>query len=622
MAQKRSKTSKIFAWVIVLILVLGLAGFGIQDVLRSSGRNEVASFGNQTISSDDYVRMIQQETRNLSQQIGTNLTFSQAQVLGVAQLALQKLISSAILDQTLEDLGISQSDALLKKSIKENPAFLDIAGRFSAEQYQDVLLNVNLQPHEYEAILRKELSRTLLAELMYTKLLDDKDTNNLIAGYFLEERVADVLVLRERSLDENVSVSDPEILSFYRESKDVFTQPKTTKISYVYLAPEDISQDQTVTEQEIRQAYDAQKEMFDIPEKRNIDQIFFDDKQTADTALESKATKTASFENILEQRGLKNDDVSIGDVTKSELPLEAQDELFSASVPSVIGPIKTSLGYALYRVNNSIPAIVKTYDSEYQSIKNDIALRKAQEELNEIMSFANDEIAGGLTLEDIASSTKMTFGKLDIFSGAILPEFAKSSTFQAMLTSGKKYASDVDLDASGAIFSIRIDNVVEPFVRDFESVKLLAKQKAFTKKLINKLEMKATLLIENIKMNDMSLSNVATNTKYELIQDQKLKRFDTVEKLPSEFSKALFSLKENDFKIISGENKIFIILLKTVIPGNIESEDGLLISEQLNKQFLTSREQDIFSAFVNGLKVEHSLSISQKTIDSTIARFN
>ncbi|MDG2474768.1 MAG: SurA N-terminal domain-containing protein, partial [Paracoccaceae bacterium] len=157
----RSKTSKTFAWIIVFILVIGLAGFGIQDVLRSSGKNEVASFGNQKISSDDYVRMIQQEIRNLSQQFGTNLTFEQAQSLGVAQTALQKLISSAVLDQTLEDLGISQSDSTLENSIKNNAAFLDIAGRFSAEKYRDVLLNVNLQPNEYEKILRKELSREL-----------------------------------------------------------------------------------------------------------------------------------------------------------------------------------------------------------------------------------------------------------------------------------------------------------------------------------------------------------------------------------------------------------------------------------------------------------------------------
>ena len=148
----RSKTSKTFAWIIVVILVIGLAGFGIQDVLRSSGRNEVASFGNQKISSDDYVRMIQQEIRNVSQQLGTNLTFSQAQSIGITQIALQKLISSAILDQILEDLGISQSNSNLERSIKNNTAFTDIAGRFSGEKYRDTLLNVNLQPNEYEQI--------------------------------------------------------------------------------------------------------------------------------------------------------------------------------------------------------------------------------------------------------------------------------------------------------------------------------------------------------------------------------------------------------------------------------------------------------------------------------------
>ena len=82
MASIRSKTSKTFGWIIVFILVIGLAGFGIQDVLRSSGQNEVATFGNQKITSDDYVRMIQQEIRNLSQQFGTNLTFTQAESFG------------------------------------------------------------------------------------------------------------------------------------------------------------------------------------------------------------------------------------------------------------------------------------------------------------------------------------------------------------------------------------------------------------------------------------------------------------------------------------------------------------------------------------------------------------
>ena len=207
----RSKTSKTFAWIIVVILVIGLAGFGIQDVLRSSGRNEVASFGNQKISSDDYVRMIQQEIRNVSQQVGTNLTFSQARTFGVTQTALQKLISSAILDQTMEDLGISQSNSNLEKSIKNNSAFTDIAGRFSSEKYQNTLLNVNLQPNEYEEILRKELSRNLLLKLTANNLSFDENIEKLIASYFLEERVADIIILKKKDIKNlNITVTGLE----------------------------------------------------------------------------------------------------------------------------------------------------------------------------------------------------------------------------------------------------------------------------------------------------------------------------------------------------------------------------------------------------------------------------
>jgi peptidyl-prolyl cis-trans isomerase D len=135
----------------------------------------VATFGDQKISSDDYVRMIQQETRSLSQRFGTQLSFSQAQNLGVAQVALQKLISSAILDQTVVDLGFSQSDIILKEAIQKNIAFEDIAGRFDPKKYEDVLLNVNLKPVEYEEILRKELSRNIFLNLTSTKIvMDDK----------------------------------------------------------------------------------------------------------------------------------------------------------------------------------------------------------------------------------------------------------------------------------------------------------------------------------------------------------------------------------------------------------------------------------------------------------------
>ena len=115
----KSKTSKVFAWVIVVLLVLGLAGFGIQDVIRSSGSQEIALVGEQKISPDDFIRTIQQEINAISKQVGTKITFQQAKSFGVSQIALQKLLTIAILDQASSDLNISRSNKTLLQFIEK-----------------------------------------------------------------------------------------------------------------------------------------------------------------------------------------------------------------------------------------------------------------------------------------------------------------------------------------------------------------------------------------------------------------------------------------------------------------------------------------------------------------------
>ena len=623
MASRRSKTSKFFAWVIVFILVIGLAGFGIQDVLRSSGTNEVVTFGEQEISSEDYVRMIQQETRNLSQRFGTQLSFSQAQSLGVAQVALQKLISSAILDQTVKDLGFSQSDKTLKNAIQNNPAFNDIAGRFDPQQYKDVLLNINLNPSKYEEILRKELSRNLFLNLTSTKIIMDNETKELIVAYLLEERVSDIITLTKDDLDDNnFDVSLSEMKDFYEKFKDLFKQSETKKISYIYLSPQDITENQEVSRQEIETNFLAKQDVINTPERRDIDQIFFTDKKSAQTMLSSESTKLISFDKALQTRGLTKNDVSLGEVSKNELPLSAQKAVFEPSAPKVVGPFETELGLAVYRVNKIIPAVTKTLDDYYETLKNEIALKKASDDLNILLNRINDEIAAGSSLEDIAKTTEMVFGKLEVFMGAELPDFANTPAFRAMVQSGNSYASDVQFNEDGGILSLRIDETLEPFLKEFSVVEELVKAKALEKKIISKLESKAMEIVDEQKRMGQNLSDLDQNSSYQIKKNKRISRFMKLDDLPEGFTKEVFSLKKNEFKVILDTTKAYVIQVSDIISKKIESEASILLKEQISAQFITSLEQDLVSALIDGLETNHILFISQKAVDAAIERFN
>ena len=100
-------------------------------------------------------------------------------------------------------------------------------------------------------------------------------------------------------------------------------------------------------------------------------------------------------------------------ITINNLPKDTQSKVLSVDKPGVIGPFKTELGFVVYRINSISAPVVKTLADEYENLKARIGTTKATEELARIMTFVNDELAGGLTLEEIANSTQMEYGKLE-----------------------------------------------------------------------------------------------------------------------------------------------------------------------------------------------------------------
>ena len=70
MASLKGNISKFFAWIMVSIVIISLAGFGIQDViLGSTGRN-IATVGKEKISINEFLRSVENELLNFSKQKG------------------------------------------------------------------------------------------------------------------------------------------------------------------------------------------------------------------------------------------------------------------------------------------------------------------------------------------------------------------------------------------------------------------------------------------------------------------------------------------------------------------------------------------------------------------------
>ena len=160
MASGNNKVTKTAVWILMAMLIVGLAGFGATNL--SGNLRTVGSVGNETISVDDFAREMQQEMRAAEAQLGQPVTMEIARTMGLDQRAISRLITLGALDNEAWEMGLSLGDENLRDEVLQISAFQGPGGQFDRETYRLALENVGLSESEFEDDLRSETARTLL----------------------------------------------------------------------------------------------------------------------------------------------------------------------------------------------------------------------------------------------------------------------------------------------------------------------------------------------------------------------------------------------------------------------------------------------------------------------------
>ena len=130
---KKSSIGKTAMWGLMGLLFIGLGGFGAINL--SGNIRTIGSVGDKPIDVDSYARQMQQELNAISRQMGTAMSFTQAQQLGLDRAVLQRILRDRALDHEATQMGLSVGDELLRDRILEIPAFQGINGQFDRDGY-------------------------------------------------------------------------------------------------------------------------------------------------------------------------------------------------------------------------------------------------------------------------------------------------------------------------------------------------------------------------------------------------------------------------------------------------------------------------------------------------------
>ncbi|WP_119307493.1 SurA N-terminal domain-containing protein [Cohaesibacter haloalkalitolerans] len=474
----RSMASGFIAKILMLLLVLSFAIWGIADVFGRFGQSAIATVGDTEIDARDFQSELLLEVNSLSSRLGQRLTAAQTQAFGVPNQVLGRMINEATLNDLASTFNMGLSSTELAKRIAEEPAF-QTAGKFNRNQMALVLRNAGTTEDRY-VTNREELEvRRQLAQGLTGNSAISNTALKIFNDFSFEKRDIRYLALKEAGLDTIEDPSDEALKTYYEDNKVAFRAPEYRSFVVLKLEPGDIMDPSAVTDEDAKTYYESVSNRFVQPEKRQMQQILFGSKEDADAAL-AKIKAGASFDDIMAERNLTESDVDFGLMAKADIAdPAAADAIFSLDEGAVSDVVEGQFGFLLLRNVKTVPTQTSPFEDVKDQLKAEIAGDRANGEVMSVYDNVEDMRAGGSTLEEISQKLNLKLRTVTPISKAgeledgnkvtDLPEQEKLLT--SVFDTDVDYEADpIDIGNTGFAW-FRVTNIVASRDRDLDEVK-------------------------------------------------------------------------------------------------------------------------------------------------------
>ncbi|GGD33564.1 peptidyl-prolyl cis-trans isomerase [Sinisalibacter lacisalsi] len=614
MSMAQNKISRVFVWIIMGLVMVGLVGFGSFNFGGSV--SAIGKVGDTEISGDRYFRELNAQLNAFQAQIGERLSFAEAQSIGLDQAALETVINQVALENETARLGVSVGDEELAARIRDIDAFHGMSGGFDRETYNFVLQQSGLTAREFEQTLRSEVARTVLQGAVTNGIAVPPVYAEVLYGWAREARDFTWARLGPEALEAPVGTPDAATLAaFHEENPAIFTLPQARRITYAWLAPEDVIDDIEVSEADLRALYEARIDEYRMPERRLVERLVFGTEAEAEAAAAALETGDATFESLVAGRGLELADTDLGDVTEGELG-RAGAEVFALDGPGVAGPVMTDLGPALLRMNAILPARETSFEAAREDLRAEYAADAARRLLQDRMIELDDVLAAGATLEDLANAEGMRLETID-WTGAESDGIAAYDAFRAAAESVAEgdYPA-IELLSDGGLFALRLDEVVPPRMQPLDEVRedaIDAWQQAET---LRRLAARGEEMLDEIEAGESPASLGLTE-----VIETGLTRDGFIEGAPPALVDRAFALEPGDWALVEDESGVFLLRLDAVIAADQDSEEA----RSVKQNFLASSAQtlalDVEAAFSAAIEADAGITLDQAMINAVNTSF-
>ena len=436
----RNKSKGWVAYLIVGLITVPFALFGIQDYASRSANTSIAKVDGEDIDINIYYQELNTQQRNLQQQLGA--AYTQEIDNALKQTLLDSLINEKLIENYANSLDIVTLDDEVKSVIEMNQAFL-VDGEFSQERYMQLLRLNSYSPAGYEIAQSKSLNREQIKRNLSGSAFMSSTQIEQLNDLAAQEREVSYLALKTENYVDQVSVSKDQILDYFNENRSSFIEGRKVKVDFVELTLDSMDEPESPSGDDLQNLYEENAELYTNPERRRAQHILLENEELANDLLD-QIKQGADFAELAkansEDTSSNEEDGDLGFFESGLMGAEFDEAAFAMNIGDVSDVVATDYGFFhIIKLTDIEPKTVQGFD-EVESQLSTLFIRKAKEKelfavLEEFVNLSYEE-----SLAMVADQFSLELQTSDYFSevsNQYDPKFVASAFSSSVIDEGE-----------------------------------------------------------------------------------------------------------------------------------------------------------------------------------------
>ena len=609
------------AKILIGLLILSFAVWGVQGLIQTQGQTELAKVGEIEISRQDYERLLPTVVNEWNSRLQRRLSRDQLRAFDIPSQVKFRLINQAVVDNHAKELALGVSDDAIGDAIKNDRQFQDQAGNFNKELLKQILRSERISEQTYFDTQRSSALRTQVTSLFTQKKRIPKILINSLYHHREDKVEVEYFVVPGDKAKKAGEPTDAQLKEFYDLTKSSYRAPEYRKVALFPLSLEELKKKAVLSEDDVKKTFEVRKKRFNSPANRSYEQIVFD---SMEKALEAhKALKKGKkFEEVAKEFGKSKTADKVGPVTKKSMAdAKLADAVFDIKEGEFTAPIEGTFAITIAKVTKVVAAVEKTLKDVRPEIENFLRETAARKEVRKLFDRVEDLRASGMSIADVAKEMggkSILIEAIDNKSKGLDGKAVKDLPGSPKLVQSI-YASAIGDDTvsvrhgDGGYIWYDVLEITPTRIKPQAEVKdeLL---KAWTTRENKKFASEYAASLEKEILGGKNFEDVAKGLKAKIVKVKPLGRGTVADDIPAFFTNRLFSVKSGG--IASGldvSNKNWLIVkVKKHIPAKTSGPayDAYVI--KLENELQEEMTNDLVTQYLEGAKAHFGVTENQQ----------